>query len=266
MEKWNALSQHYCDYGIPGRKPKVRLVVAEFSSKENAYGAFTALRPENIPPADCLKLGVQGVLTGGRLYFIQGRFLVCVRDLSSAAGPEQRTVLVEFGLRISERLPHDISDVPAVGKLPLHHRVPGSEKFHRESPLGLGIIKRRAATARYRFAERRGLFFVVNCKLGGGYRSVLKKLRAAMKKEGAVRDATFGEKGYAGTLNGRPATIAARRGFVFGVVGNLDPREVKALLADTDGRIRPYADEPFKSDEEKKSEEEKNKSGYRLTL
>jgi hypothetical protein len=265
LSQWNALSHHYCDYGLPNQLPRARLVIAEFSDKENAYGAFTALRSDNLPVEAHVKIGVQGVFLSERLFFTQNRYLAAVTDLAPDQSDERRSVLIEFGLRISDRLPHDITDIAPITRMPLENRVPGSEKFWREAPAPLKVADRELAAARYKVGPREGTFFVADCALGGGAKRVFGRFESAMSKEGPLRAAPFGQKSFSGTFNRQPSIIAIRDGVVFGVYGGLDPKEMVSLMTEADKRIQPLDAEPFKPNE-KKSDEEEQKGGYKFGL
>jgi len=62
VEKWSKMSAVYADYGIPERPPKARISVTEMSSKLNAYGAYSNLRPPDLNEKSYVKIGVHGTV------------------------------------------------------------------------------------------------------------------------------------------------------------------------------------------------------------
>src|ERR1043165_6557291 len=130
--KWSKLTSVYSDYGIPERPPKARISVTEMSTKLNAYGAYSNLRPHDLNEKSYVKVGVHGTVIEDRLFFVQDRYLVIVRDLNNTQEPERRSMLINFGHALSARVPRDITDISMVGYLPYEHRVPASEQMEKD--------------------------------------------------------------------------------------------------------------------------------------
>jgi len=200
---------------------------------------------------------VHGTLAGERLLFTQDRYFIVVRDLNGTAEPERRNLLINFGAAISARIPRGITDLPLLAYLPLENRVPGSERLSRDDPLGLGALPFGAVTARYRGPGQECKVFVADFPSHLELRGALKTLKAAMLKEGPVRELAIGDEGWQGRLLKSPGMIARRETVLFGAFGACPEEGLRALLAVMDRRIKPYVPPPFK---EKPKEEEKPKA------
>ena len=153
LKKWSPVTTLSAEYGIPSRPPKARVTVTEMSGKQNAYGAYTNLRPGLLGELNYVKIGVHGTVDGERLMFVQDRYLIIVRDLSGDSDPARRTMLINFGRAISDRIPKDITDIDLVSYLPFENRVPATERLDKEDPLGLGLFKAGGVTALYRVED-----------------------------------------------------------------------------------------------------------------
>ena len=84
------------------------------STKQNAYGAYTNLRPNNLEAKNYLKIGVSGTVAEDKLFFVQDRFLVVVRDLGGTPEPaalvQATRALATLDLSaLADKLPEELS-------------------------------------------------------------------------------------------------------------------------------------------------------------
>jgi hypothetical protein len=263
ITKWSKMTTVYSDYGIPERPPKARISVTEMSTKQNAYGAYSNLRPSDLTDKNYLKIGVHGTVMGDRLLFVQDRFLIVVRDLSNAQEPERRTMLINFGHAISERIPRDITDIALVGYLPYENRVPATERLDKEDPLGLGLFKGGGVTAQFRIEKRECNVFLAELKDKSGAHGVFKNVRKQLEAQGKTEDQGIGEEAFSGTFKGSPALVAKRESVVFGCYGSFTDKEMKTLMSNIDRRVKPYVPPKIKEPEKDagEAEEKKKKQG-----
>ncbi|MEI6235908.1 MAG: DUF6599 family protein [Planctomycetota bacterium] len=271
MDKWSKASTVYSDYGIPERPAKARISVSEMSTKVNAYGAYSNLRPSDLSEKSYVKVGVHGTVIDDRLIFVQDRYLIVVRDLAGTPEPERRSMLINFGHALSQRLPRDITDITLVGYLPYENRVPASERLDKDDPLGMKTFKDGAVTAMYRNQEKgpRGervtpkdarecKVFLAELRDKSAATGALKSLRKEFAKTGKADDLGFCEDGFTTTFNGVPAMIGRRESVVFGCYGSYNEKEMKGLMSQIDRRVKPYVPpkikekDPIDEDEKKK--------------
>ncbi len=274
LEKWSRLKTVFSDYGIPERPPKARISVTELSTKQNAYGAYSNMRPGDLNEKSYVKIGVHGTVIEDRLFFVQDRYLMVVRDLSGSHDPERRTMLINFGHAISDRLPRDITDISLVGYLPYENRVPASEKLEKEDPLGMNMFKSGGVTAAFKIKEkvdnkineRDCKVFLADAKDKSGANSALKSLRKEFDRLGKTEDIGLGEenkgdtKSFTCQINGSPGMIAKREGVVYGCYGTYNEKEMKGLMSNIDRRIKPYVPPKIKEKEKDPVDEDKKKS------
>ncbi|MFH0938152.1 MAG: DUF6599 family protein [Planctomycetota bacterium] len=240
LRKWTMLTSLVADYGIPDRPAKARVLVIEMSSKQNAYGAYTNLRPVSLKDSDYLKIGVHATLNGDRLIFVQDRFMITVRDLSNASDPARRAMLINFARAISDRIPRDITDIQLVSYLPFENRVPATERLDKEDPLRLGLFKNGGVTALYRIENRECKVFMATVATVGAAKSLLQDVRRAAEKEGPVTDLGIGTEGHQGRLFKNLAMFSRRELVVFGCYGTMTEKEMLNVMAGLDRRIKPY--------------------------
>jgi hypothetical protein len=241
VKKWGIISTLVADYGIPERPPKARVTITEMGSKQNAYGAYTNLRPGLMPEGSYMKIGVAAVVDGERLIFVQDRFLIVVRDLSGAVDPARRTMLINFARATSERIPRDITDITLVGYLPYENRVPATERLDKEDPLGLGLFKTGGVTALYRIDNRECKVFMAELSDSATVKGLIKDVKTAMEKESPISELSIGTEGYQGRLFKSQAMLSRREQVVFGCYGTMTEKEMKNIMAAIDRRIKPYA-------------------------
>ncbi|HYF50711.1 MAG TPA: DUF6599 family protein [Planctomycetota bacterium] len=256
-KKWSVLNTLSADYGIPDRPAKARIMVMEISSKQNAYGAYTNLRPGLLADANYMKIGVHAFVDGERLIFVQDRFLITIRDLSGAADPARRTMLINFARAVSDRIPRDITDINLVTYLPYENRVPATERLDKEDPLGLGLFKSGGVTALYRIDNREGKVFMAEVPDSYGSKGLIKDVTKAMEKEGPISELSIGTEGYQGRMFKSMAMVARREQVVFGCYGTLTDKEMKNVMAAIDRRVKPYV--PPKVKESKPEEDPESK-------
>jgi hypothetical protein len=261
LRKWNLLGTLAADYGIPKRPPVARVTVIEMTSKQNAYGAYTNLRPGLLAESNYVKIGVHGAVDGGRLLFVQDRFLIVIRDLSGLQEPTRRTMLINFARAISDRIPRDITDIELVGYLPFEHRVPATERLDREDPLGLGVFKAGGVTALYRVENQECKVFVAEAGTTAAAKDLLKEVKKAMLKEGPVTELGIGQEGLEGKLFKSLAMACHRDLVVFGCYGDMSEKEMKNVMAGIDRRVKPYIPPKVKPKKEEEKEEEKKEGG-----
>ena len=259
VEKWSKVRTLYADYGIPERPPKARISVTEMSSKQNAYGAYSNLRPNDLNESSYVKIGVHATVIEDRLVFVQDRFLIIVRDLSASQDPERRTMLINFGHAISERIPRDITDIALVGYLPYENRVPATERLDKDDPLGMGLFKGGGVTALFRIDKRECHVFLADTKEKGNAGNVYKNVKKALEAEGATEALSIGEEGFSGKFRGSPAMVAKRESVVYGCYGTYDEKEMKSLMANIDRRVKPYVAIKVKEAPKDAAEEEAKK-------
>jgi hypothetical protein len=261
LRKWGMMSVLSADYGIPKRPPTARVLIAEMSSKQNAYGAYTNLRPGLLKESDYIKIGVHATVDGERLLFVQDRFVIVVRDLGGAAEAARRALLINFGRVISERVPRDITDPSLIGYLPYEDRVPATERLDKEDPLGLGIFKAGGVTALYRIENRECKVFMADAGDSHGVKDLLKEIKRTMLKEGAVAELNVGEEGWQGRLFKSTAMVARQQLVIFGCYGSMTDKEIRNLMAGIDRRIKPYVPPKIKERKGDETEEEGKKKG-----
>jgi hypothetical protein len=226
-------------------------------SKQNAYGAYTNLRPGLLPEGNYIKIGVHATVDGERLLFVQDRFIIIVRDLSGAADPARRTMLINFARAISDRIPRDITDINLVSFLPFENRVPATERLDKEDPLGMGLFKTGGVTALYRIDNRESKVFMAEAPDNTAVRGLIKDVKQAMEKEAPIGELAVGTEGYQGRLFKSQAMVARRELVVFGCYGTMTEKEMRNLMAAIDRRVKPYA--PPKIIERKAEDEETKK-------
>jgi len=258
LKKWGTLSTLVAEYGIPNRPPAARVSVSEMSSKQNAYGAYTNLRPGLLPEGSYVKIGVHGTVDGERMIIVQDRFLILIRDLTGNPDPARRTMLINFGRAISDRIPRDITDINLVGYLPYEGRVPATERLDKEDPLGLGLFKAGGVTALYRVENRECKMFLAETGDGMSLKGLLKDVKTAMEKEGPIGELAIGTEGYQGRLFKNQAMVAIREQVLFGCYGTMTEKEMKNIMAAVDRRVKPYTAPKIR---DRKAEEEEEKKG-----
>lgn len=256
LRKWSLLTTLAADYGIPKRPPVARVSVTEMTSKQNAYGAYTNVRPGLLNEANYIKIGVHATVDGERLTFVQDRFVIVVRDLSGHADPARRTMLINFARAISDRIPRDITDINLVTYLPYENRVPATERLDKEDPLGLGVFKAGGVTALYRTEDhqRECKVFMAEAGAASAVRDLLRDVKRAMLKESPVTELGVGQEGYQGRLFKSLAMVARRETVVFGCYGAMTDREMKNIMAGIDRRVKPYVPPKVKEKQEEKEE------------
>ena len=257
IKKWSTLSTLQADYGIPERPAKVRITISEMSSKQNAYGAYTNLRPGLLSEKNYIKIGVHAFVDGERLLFVQDRFLVAIRDLSDAVDPARRTMLINFATAVSDRIPRDITDIQLVANLPYENRVPATERLDKEDPLGLGIFKTGGVTALYRIDNRECKVFMGDAGDASSTKGLIKDVKNAMEKEGPISELGLGTEGYQGRLFKSQAMLARREHIVFGCYGTMTEKEMKNIMAAIDRRVKPYVPPKIKAKPETEDEKDK---------
>lgn len=279
VNKWSKVTTVYADYGIPERPAKARISVTEISTKVNAYGAYSNLRPSDLSDKSYVKVGVHGTVIDDRLFFVQDKYLIIVRDLAGTPEPERRSMLINFGHALSQRLPRDITDISLVGYLPYENRVAASERLDKDDPLGMNIFKQGAVTAQYRVQEkpdkseksndpallgktiRDCKVFLIETKDKGSSKSALKSVRKEFDKQGKTEDLGFCEEGFTTTFNGTPAMIARRESVIFGCYGSFNEKEMKGLMSAIDRRVKPYVPPKVKEKDPVEEDEAKKKKG-----
>jgi hypothetical protein len=255
LKKWGALSTLMAEYGIPDRPVKARVTVTEMGSKQNAYGAYSNIRPGLLADANYVKIGVHGTVDADRLIFVQDRYLIAVRDLSGDVDPTRRTMLINFGRAISDRIPRDITDIDLVGDLPTENRVPATERLDKEDPLGMGLFKGGGVTALYRIENRECKVFLCDTKENSDIKGLVQQVKAAMEKEAPTSELGIGVEGYQGRLFKSQAMLALRENTIFGCYGTMTEREMKNIMAAIDRHVKPAF--TLKA-QEKKPEEDEN--------
>jgi hypothetical protein len=257
IKAWGTLSSLQADYGIPERPAKVRISVSEMSSKQNAYGAYTNLRPGLLPESNYMKIGVHAFVDGERLIFVQDRFLISVRDLSKAVDPARRTMLINFATAVSNRIPRDITDIQVISYLPFENRVPATERLDKEDPLGLGIFKTGGVTALYRIDDRECKVFLGEVSDAAATKGLIKDVKNAMLKEGPLSDLAIGTESYQGKLFKNLAMLARRERIVFGCYGTMTEKEMKNIMATIDRKVKPYVAPKIKARPENEDDKDK---------
>lgn len=260
LRKWGTFTSMVCEYGLPKRKPKVRLTITEMATKFKAYGAYTNLRPGLLPKKQYVKIGISATIDGERLLFIQDRFVIMVRDLSNAPDEQRRALLINFAQKISNRIPRAITDIDPVTFLPYSHRVPASERLDMEDPLGLSIFKNGAVTALYRYQGRECKVFLAALQETWRKRKSLHELKAALGKKSKVFELAIGDEGYEGKLFGKRCMVAQRKAVVFGAFGTFTEKEMRQMLATIDRRIKPFVPKQYKE----KQQDDDESGGHSL--
>ena len=258
LKKWSPVSTLAAEYGIPDRPVKARVTVTEMTTKQNAYGAYSNLRPGLLGEMNYVKIGVHGTVDADRLIFVQDRYLIVVRNLSGDADPARRTMLINFGRAISDRIPRDITDIDLVSYLPYENRIPATERLDKEDPLGLGLFKSGGVTALYRIEARECKVFLADASGSTDVKGLVKALKEGMEKEGPVSELGIGVEGYQGRLFKSQAMLARRENVLFGCYGTMTEREMKNIMAAIDRRVKPYVPPKIL---DKKKEEEKPAAG-----
>jgi len=259
LKKWGALSTLMAEYGIPDRAPKARVTVTELGSKQNAYGAYSNTRPGLLADTNYVKIGVHGTVDAERLIFVQDRYLIVIRDLSGDTDPTRRTMLINFGRAISDRIPRDITDIELISYLPTDNRVPATERLDKEDPLGMGLFKGGGVTALYRIDNRECKVFLADAKENSDIKGLVQQVKAAMDKEAPTSELGVGVEGYQGRLFKSLAMLARRESTIFGCYGTMTEREMKNIMAAIDRHVKPAV--PLKALEKKpEPEEDKTKS------
>lgn len=259
LKKWGSFASRICEYGLADKPPLVRVTVTEMSSRMDAFGAFSNIRPAMLPENQYVKVGVQGVLDGERLIFVHDRYLIIVRHLQMAPEEQRRALLLNFGRGLSRRIPRPMVEPSPVIYLPAQHRVPGTERLDREDPVGLGVVD-NGVSAVYRIQNREGRMFMSQVSEAFRRLTFLQKYRKAMEAESPVRELHIGDGSYQGKLNKLNAVIAQRDDVVFGILGTLTEEEMQEIMATADRQIKPYSPVKY-TDIQKKNEEEEEKRG-----
>ncbi len=262
LKKWSSFAARSCEYGLSQQPPLVRIMVWEMSTRLDSFGAFSNLRPAMLPDNQYVKIGVQAVLDGERLFFVHDRYLIVVRHLQTASEEQRRALLLNFGRGVSRRIPRPMVEPTPLNYFPVQHRVPASERFDKEDPVGLAIVE-NGASALYRIGTRESRMFMAMAS--GTFRRLafLDRYRKAMDAEGPVKEVHLGDGCYQGKLNKLSAMIAQREDVVFGILGTLEPDEMQEIMATADRLIKPYI--PVKYNDIQKKEEEEgggNKGGF----
>lgn len=247
MKKWATLSTMQAEYGIPKRPPAARVTVTEMGSKQNAYGAYTNLRAGLLGENSYVKIGVHATVDGERMMFVQDRFLIVIRDLTGNSDPTRRTMLINFGRAISDRIPRDITDINLVSYLPYEGRVPATERLDKEDPLGLGLFKSGGVTALYRADNRECKVFMAEVTDHMGLKGLINDVKKAMEKEGPISELGIGEEGYQGRLFKSMAMVAQRERVIFGCYGTMTEKEMRNIMAGVDRRVKPYVPPKIKA-------------------
>jgi hypothetical protein len=261
MRKWSSFSTEMCEYGLPNKPPKVRVTISEMTSRIDAYGAYTNIRPPMLPETQYVKIGIHATLEGDRLLLVHDKYLITVRDLEQTPEEQRRAMLVNFGRSISNRIPFPITDVEPASFLPFQNRVPASDRLDKEDPLGLSILQGGAVSALYRIEKRECRVFLARAGEGWSKLAHLNRIKKVMEGTALMTELHIGDAGWAGQWKGNAVMIAQREDIVFGVLGNFSADEMRELMAAMDRRIRPYV--PVHYSDIQKAEEKKaeNKGG-----
>ena len=252
LRNWDAFTTMQCEYGLPNNPPKVRVTVTEMTTGFNAYGAYTNLRPGLLPAQQYIKIGISGTIDAQRLLFVQDRYFVVVHDLSAGAETEEgqrRALLINFGKKISDRIPRAISDIDPISLLPYANRVTASERLDKEDPLGLDVLKGGAVTALYRVENQECKVFLAKLKETATTKKAFEKIAAVMKKNGELKELAVGETGFMGVLFKQRCMVARQEMVVYGCFGTLDEKEMLEMMATIDRRIKPFVPKEYKEKE-----------------
>ena len=260
LKKWSPLHTLAADYGIPERDPVVKITVTEMGTKQNAYGAYTNLRPGLLNEGNYLKIGVHATVDGERLMFVQDRFLIVVRSTGAMADPARRTMLINFGRAVSDRVPRDITDIELVTYLPYENRVPATERLDKEDPLGLGLFKAGGVTALYRIDNRECKVFMAEARDSGTVKRLMANVKKEMELESPIQELGIGIEGYQGRFLKSQAMVARRETVLFGCYGTMTEKEMKNVIAGIDRRVKPYKPPAIK-EKVKENEADNKKTG-----
>jgi hypothetical protein len=260
LRKWSSFATRVCEYGLPNQPPLMRVMICEMSTRLDSFGAFSNLRPAMLPENQYVKIGIQAVLDGDRLFFVHDRYLVIIRHLQKTTDEQRRALLLNFGRGVSRRIPRPMIEPTPLNYFPLQYRVPASERLDKEDPVGLAIVE-NGASALYRVGNRESRMFMAMAT--GTFRKLafLDKYRKAMEAEGPVKEVQLGDGCYQGKLNKLSAMIAQREDVVFGILGTLEPDEMQEIMATADRLIKPYIPVKYNDVTKKSEEEEKDKGG-----
>lgn len=258
LKKWSSFATRSCDYGLPNQPPLIRVMVCEMSTRLDSFGAFSNLRPAMLPDNQYVKIGVQAVLDGDRLFFVHDRYLVIIRHLQQSPDEQRRALLLNFGRGVSKRIPRPMIEPTPLNYFPVQYRVPATERLDKEDPVGLAIVE-NGASALYRIGNRESRMFMATAS--GTFRRLafLEKYRKAMQAEGPTKEIQLGDGCYQGKLNKLNAVIAQREDVVFGILGTLEPEEMQEIMATADRLIKPYIPVKYKDVQKKGEEDEKEK-------
>jgi hypothetical protein len=107
------------------------LDIYEFDHSDNAFGLYSAIRPEG---AEALSMGVAGFVTGSSLELLKGKYLfrITVFEESDETQSAMRAAAAEIEPKLA-----GTNEIPALfGSFPSENVVAGSEQIHAESYLG----------------------------------------------------------------------------------------------------------------------------------
>lgn len=142
---------------------EVLVDIYQFATADNAYGLYTAIRPDGI---ETVPLGVQGFATGSSIDFVKGRLLV--RLIAYDESQATTDLLMAFARKLEGAVPGRKTRPKTFAMFPAQHQVHATDKLAAESFLGRKYLA-EVYSQSYRVGDESFLLFVTEDQSGGKY-------------------------------------------------------------------------------------------------
>ncbi|MFC1886104.1 DUF6599 family protein, partial [Thermodesulfobacteriota bacterium] len=130
----------------------IEVSVYDMGNPANAFGVFSAERPDEIFP---MALGREGYRSEASLFIRKGNYYI--RMIASRDDSRIRKITLELANKLTDSLDDNKDRVWGLSALPKTGRAPGSTRFFRRNAMGLDFMQ-NTYTARYR---KNGAFITV---------------------------------------------------------------------------------------------------------
>ena len=113
----------------------IDVCVYDMGHPSNAFGVFTAERPEVFHPMDVNRAGYR---SGGNLFIWKGSYYI--RMIASDDSSQLERINIELARELSDSLYDSGESLWGLEVLPAIDRVPGSERYFRQDAMGLDFM------------------------------------------------------------------------------------------------------------------------------
>lgn len=163
-------------------------VSAEVYRHRTADHAFGIYSQERVPSAEFLAIGAQGYYENGVCNFIQSGYYVKLNG--EGTGADDRSILLGFARRISEKLPSSSALPETLSAFPAEGKKANAEKFIAKDFLGYGFLH-SGFTADFERSGRRYQLFVIVGDDPADARAMLQQYLKQIKHDAPAVEGTF---------------------------------------------------------------------------